>query len=281
MSTTSTPRPDGAQGTPAPAPSDDAVTDACGDPHDHSDHDHPPTGAEIVTGLIRGFSVLTLVVPALGLAMLVACLAATPSTPLVLFVGTVLGGLQLAVLVATSVFVSRSHARLALHPGLLAARSVLEEVLRVAAVLLALVLWPAEARGPMGLWVGAGCALVWVVLTTVQLASARQRIASPSSWSQEMVATLLLERVSVRRSMVIRAADVVGLMLFQLGATVLVAASPVMVVATIVLSVATGFSTLALQRRAPSARTGSPWAFAPLGIGLLTAALALLASLSA
>lgn len=281
MSTTSTPRPDGAQGTPAPAPSDDAVTDACGDPHDHSDHDHPPTGAEIVTGLIRGFSVLTLVVPALGLAMLIACLAATPSTPLVLFVGTVLGGLQLAVLVATSVFVSRSHARLALHPGLLAARSVLEEVLRVAAVLLALVLWPAEARGPMGLWVGAGCALVWVVLTTVQLASARQRIASPSSWSQEMVATLLLERVSVRRSMVIRAADVVGLMLFQLGATVLVAASPVMVVATIVLSVATGFSTLALQRRAPSARTGSPWAFAPLGIGLLTAALALLASLSA
>lgn len=281
MSTTSTPRPDGAHGTPAPAPSDDAVTDACGDPHDHSDHDHPPTGAEIVTGLIRGFSVLTLVVPALGLAMLIACLAATPSTPLVLFVGTVLGGLQLAVLVATSVFVSRSHARLALHPGLLAARSVLEEVLRVAAVLLALVLWPAEARGPMGLWVGAGCALVWVVLTTVQLASARQRIASPSSWSQEMVATLLLERVSVRRSMVIRAADVVGLMLFQLGATVLVAASPVMVVATIVLSVATGFSTLALQRRAPSARTGSPWAFAPLGIGLLTAALALLASLSA
>lgn len=281
MSTTSTPRPDGAHGTPAPAPSDDAVTDACGDPHDHNDHDHPPTGAEIVTGLIRGFSVLTLVVPALGLAMLIACLAATPSTPLVLFVGTVLGGLQLAVLVATSVFVSRSHARLALHPGLLAARSVLEEVLRVAAVLLALVLWPAEARGPMGLWVGAGCALVWVVLTTVQLASARQRIASPSSWSQEMVATLLLERVSVRRSMVIRAADVVGLMLFQLGATVLVAASPVMVVATIVLSVATGFSTLALQRRAPSARTGSPWAFAPLGIGLLTAALALLASLSA
>ncbi|MGP9694828.1 hypothetical protein ACT3TZ_09465 [Brachybacterium sp. AOP25-B2-12] len=281
MSTTSTPRPDGAHGTPAPAPSDDAVTDACGDPHDHSDHDHPPTGAEIVTGLIRGFSVLTLVVPALGLAMLIACLAATPSTPLVLFVGTVLGGLQLAVLVATSVFVSRSHARLALHPGLLTARSVLEEVLRVAAVLLALVLWPAEARGPMGLWVGAGCALVWVVLTTVQLASARQRIASPSSWSQEMVATLLLERVSVRRSMVIRAADVVGLMLFQLGATVLVAASPVMVVATIVLSVATGFSTLALQRRAPSARTGSPWAFAPLGIGLLTAALALLASLSA
>lgn len=281
MSTTSTPRPDGAHGTPAPAPSDDAVTDACGDPHDHSDHDHPPTGAEIVTGLIRGFSVLTLVVPALGLAMLIACLAATPSTPLVLFVGTVLGGLQLAVLVATTVFVSRSHARLALHPGLLAARSVLEEVLRVAAVLLALVLWPAEARGPMGLWVGAGCALVWVVLTTVQLASARQRIASPSSWSQEMVATLLLERVSVRRSMVIRAADVVGLMLFQLGATVLVAASPVMVVATIVLSVATGFSTLALQRRAPSARTGSPWAFAPLGIGLLTAALALLASLSA
>lgn len=281
MSTTSTPRPDGASGTPAAAPSDGPATASCADPHDHSDHDHPPTGAEIVTGLIRGFSILTLVVPALGLLMLIACLAATPSTPLVLFVGTVLGGLQLVVLVATSVFVARSHARLALHPGLLAARSVLEEVLRVAAVLLALVLWPAEARGPMGLWVGAGCALVWVVLTTAQLASARRRIASPSSWSQEMVATLLLEKVSVRRSMVIRATDVVGLMLFQLGATVLVAAAPVMVVATIVLSVATGFSTLALQRRAPSERTGSPWAFVPLGLGLLTAVLALVASLSA
>lgn len=287
MSTTSTPTPHGApeppEDTAAGAAGTAAVTaDAdCGDPHDHTGHVHPPTGAEIVTGLIRGFSVLTLVVPTLGLVLFVAALAVTPSTPLVLLVGTVLGGLQLGVLVGTGLLVSRGHARLALHPGLLAVRSVLDEVLRLAAVLLALVLWPAESRGPLGVWIGLGCALVWVVLTTIQLASARRRIASPSTWSQEMVATLMLEEVSVRRSMVMRLADVAGLLLFQIGATVLLAASPVMIVATVVLSVATGMSTLALQRRPPSERTGSAWAFAPLGIGLLTVGLAVLASLSA
>lgn len=268
MSSTSTPSPE------APAAA------GCEDPHDHTGHDHGITGAEIVQQLIRGFAVLSLVLPLLAVVLLVAALAATPSTPLVALVGVVLGGVQLAVLVGTGVLVSRGDARLSLHPGLLAARSALEEVLRVAAVLVTLVLWPAQARGPMGLWVGVGCAMVWAVLATVQSASARRRIARPSEWSREMVATLLLEKVGVRRTMVMRALDVLGLMLFQVGATVLVMASPVMAVATLVLSMATGLSTLVLARRAPSERPRSAWAFAPLGIGVLTAALALLGSLS-
>lgn len=272
MSTTSTPSADGTTEAPASA--------CCDDPHDHTGHDHGPTGSEIVTGLVRGFSVLSLLVPLLGLVMVVAGLPMTPSTVLVPLLGIVLGGLQLGVIVATGLVVARGDRKLSVHPGLVVARSVLEEVLRVAAVLLVLIMWPAQARGPLGLWVGIGCALVWVVLTTAQLVSARRRIARPSEWSKEMVATLLLEKVSVRRTMLMRVLDVIGLMLFQVGATVLVTAAPVMAVATAVLSIAVGMSTLVQVRRTPHERTRSAWAFAPLAIGVITAALAVLASLS-
>lgn len=272
--------------TPSAAPADPATADAAGgsccgdphDPHDHAGHDHGPTGAEIATGLVRGFSVISLVVPFLAVVLLLASLAAAPSTPLVLLIGIILGGLQLGVLVATGLVVARGDRRLSVHPGLVVARSLLEEVLRVAAVLIALVLWPAEARGPMGLWVGVGCALVWAALATAQLVSARRRIARPSDWSREMVATLLLEKVGVRRTMVMRVLDVVALMLFQVGATVLIMAAPVMVVATVVLSVATGLSTLVLLGRSPSERVRSPWALAPLGVGALAVVLAAVAS---
>lgn len=265
----------------APSGADQASCgSSCQDPHDHAGHDHGPTGAEIVQGLTRGFGVLSLAVPALAIIMLAGLLAAPPSTPLVLLLGVILGGAQLLVLVAASLVAAKGSPRLAVNPGLTAVRGVLDEVLRLAAVLAALVLWPADARGPLGLWVGAGCALVWLVLTTLQLLSARRRIISPSPWSEEMVATLLVERVSVRRSMTIRMADVLGLVLFQLGATVLVSAAPVMVVATAILAVGTGLSTLVLQRRAPSERIDSPWALVPLGIGILTALLAAIASLS-
>lgn len=265
------------------APAEDQSAPAaacCDDPHDHTGHDHGPTGSEIVTGLVRGFSILSLVVPALAVVLVIAGLPLTPSTALVPLVGIVLGGLQLGVLVATALVASRGDRRLSVHPALMAARSVLEEVLRLAAVLLALVMWPAQPRGPIGLWIGIGCALVWVALTTAQLVSARRRIARPSDWSREMVATLLLEKVSVRRTMVMRVLDVVGLMLFQVGATVLVTAAPIMTVATIVLSIATGMSTLVQVRRSPAERVRSPWAFAPVGVGALTALLALLASAS-
>ncbi len=263
--------------TPSPA----AEPDACGsDPHAHTGHDHGPTGSDIVGGLVRGFSILSLVVPAFGVVVVLAALASTPSTPLVALLGLVLGGLQLACLVITGLVVQRGDRRLSVHPALVTARSVLDEILRLAVVLWALVLWPAQPHGPIGLWIGVGCAVVWIALTTAQLVSSRRRIASPSDWSQEMVATLLLEKVSVRRTMVVRLLDVVGLVLFQIGATVLITAAPVMAVATIVLSIASGLSTLMLVRRAPSDRLRSAWAFAPLGIGVLTAALALLASLS-
>lgn len=268
MSATSTP-------PPATEPA------ACGsDPHDQSVHDHGPTGSDIVGGLVRGFSVLSLVVPVLGVVVALAALAATPSTPLVALLGIVLGGLQLGCLVVTGLVVQRGDRRLSVHPALVAARSVLDEVLRLAVVLWALVLWPAEPRGPLGLWVGVGCALVWVALATAQLVSSRRRIATASDWSREMVATLLLERISVRRTMVMRLLDVIGFILFQVGATVLVTAAPVMAIATIVLSIASGLSTLMLVRRAPSDRLRSAWAFAPLLIGVLTLGLCLLASLA-
>lgn len=259
------------------APAGDAC---CSDPHDHTGHDHGPTGSEIVQGLIRGFSILSLVVPILGIALIIAGCAATPSTPIVPLLGIVLGGLQLGVLVGTALLVARGDQRLSVHPGVLAVRSVLEELLRLAAVLIAFSLWPAEPRGPIGLWVGIGCALVWTALTMAQMVSARRRIARPSEWSKEMVATLLLERVGVRRTMVMRTLDVLAMMLFHVGATVLITASPVMVAATIVLSVAIGMSTLVQVRRAPSERVRSPWAWAPLVIGLVTAALAAMAVLS-
>ncbi|MCG7308764.1 hypothetical protein Bra3105_04395 [Brachybacterium halotolerans subsp. kimchii] len=246
------------------------------DPHDHTGHDHPPTGAEIVSALVRGLSIVSLVIPAVAVVLVLVCLPATPSTPLPLVLGIALGALQLVVVVVTSMFVSKVQRRLAVNPGPMAVRSSVEEVLRLAAVLFAGLLWPSEAVGPMGIWLGLGTALVWIVLATAQTVSARRRIAAPSAWATEAVGTFLTEKVSVPRSMVLRVLDVVGTALFQIGATVLIVLSPVLTIGTIVLSIATGLSTLILQRRSPGERPHTLWAYAPFGIGVLTAALALL-----
>lgn len=258
-----------------PSPTSDSPAPAAGphDPHDHSGHDHPPTGADVVRALIKGLSIVTLVLPALAVVLLLAVLPFAPASPLVLLLGIALGGLQLISLVATSIFVSRTRAQLAVNPGLVAVRSVVEEVLRLAAVMLAVLLWPLDAGGDLAVWVGTGAALVWIALATAQTVSTRRRISRPSDWSKEAVATMLGARLSVTRSMVMRVLDVVGTTTFQLGATVLVMLSPVLMLGTIVLSIATGLSTLVLQRHAPARRAASPWAFAPLGIGLLTLAL--------
>lgn len=245
------------------------------DPHDHTGHDHPPTGAELVQDLVRWLSVLALVIPVLAVVLLVAVLPLAPSSPLVLLLGLALGAAQLVVVVATSIFVSRSRRRLASSPGLLAVRSAVEEALRVAAVLLALLLWPADARPELGAWLGAGAALVWIVLSTAQTVSTRRRIARPSQWSKEMIETMLTQRVGARATVVMRFLDVIGTACFQLGATVLVMISPVLAIATLVLSIASGLSTLVLRRKSPLLRPGSPWAFAPLAIGILTVLLAL------
>ncbi|GAA1484620.1 hypothetical protein [Brachybacterium fresconis] len=245
-----------------------------GDPHDHSDHDHPPTGADLVQDLVKGLSVLTLVLPVLGVVLLLAILPLAPTSPLVLMLGVGLGAAHLVALVATSMFVARTRKQLAVNPGLVAVRSALEEVLRVAAVLLALLLWPADIRAELGVWVGAGAALVWLALATAQTVSTRRRIARPSEWSQDAVATLLAERVGARGAVLMRLLDIVGTLTFQVGATVLVILSPVLVIGTAVLSIGSGLSTLVLQRRAPAERSRTPWAYAPLGIGLLTLALA-------
>ena len=103
-----------------------------------------------------------------------------------------------------------------------------------------------------------------------------RRISRPSEWSKQAVATLLSERVTPRSTVLMRLLDVLGTVLFQLGATVLVILAPVMVVGTAVLSIGSGLATLVLQRRTPAERLRSPWAYAPFIIGVLTLGLAVL-----
>ncbi|MGO1226396.1 MAG: hypothetical protein ACTMH5_06130 [Brachybacterium sp.] len=248
----------------------------CDDPHDHTGHDHPPTGADLVRDLVKGLSIQALLIPALGILLLVAILPFAPVSPAPLLLGFALGALQLISLVATSLFVARTRKQLAINPGLLAVRSVVDELLRVATVLLAILLWPGDIRTELGIWIGAGCALVWLVLATAQTITTRQRIARPGDWSKAAISTLLAQRVGARSTVVMRLLDVLGTVLFQVGATVLVILSPVLVIGTAVLSIGTGLSTLVLQRRAPAERSRTPWAYAPLALGVLTVALAAL-----
>lgn len=250
------------------------------DPHDHTGHDHPPTGADLVRDLVKGLSIQALLIPALGVIMLIAILPFAPVTPVPLLLGLGLGAAQLVSLVATSLFVSRTRRQLAVNPGLLAVRSVVDELLRVAAVLLALLLWPGDIRAELGVWVGAGCALVWVILSTAQTVTTRRRIARPGEWSEDAISTLLSQRVGARSTVVMRLLDVAGTVMFQLGATVLVILSPVLVIGTAVLSIGTGLSTLVLQRLAPAERLRSPWAYAPFVLGLVTVGLASLGLLA-
>lgn len=252
----------------------------CTDPHDHTGHDHPPTGADLVQDLVKGLSILALLIPVLAVVMLLAILPAAPTSPVVLLLGIALGAAHLVSLVVTSFFVSRTRKQVAVNPGLLAVRSAVEELLRVAAVLIALLLWPADIRAELGVWVGAGAALVWLALATAQTVSTRRRIARPSNWSKDAISTLLSERVGARSTVVMRLLDVIGTAAFQIGATVLVVMSPVLVIGTVVLSIGSGLSTLVLQRRAPAERSRTPWAYAPVAIGLLTLALASLSFVS-
>ncbi|WP_114854987.1 hypothetical protein [Brachybacterium sp. YJGR34] len=252
----------------------------CDDPHDHTGHDHPPTGADLVRDLVKGLSIQALLIPVIAVLLLLAILPVAPSTPVPLLLGLLLGAAQLASLVATSLFVARTRTQLAVNPALLAVRSVVDELLRVAAVLLALLLWPGDIRAELGVWVGAGCALVWLTLATAQTVATRRRIARPGDWSEEAIGTLLAHRVGARSTVVMRLLDVIGAVAFQVGATVLVILSPVLVIGTAVLSVGSGLSTLVLQRRAPAERSRSPWAYAPLALGLLTLALASLGLIS-
>jgi hypothetical protein len=264
----------GPAGPPAASSPEASADPHCADPHDHTGHDHPPTGADLVRDLVRGLSILALVIPALAVVLLIAILPFAPTSPVVLLLGIALGAAHLVSLVATSLFVAGTRRQLAVNPGLLAVRSAVEEALRVAAVLLALVLWPADIRAELGVWVGAGAALVWLALATAQTVSTRRRIARPSEWAEGTISTLLAERVGARSTVVMRLLDVLGSVAFQLGATILVILSPVLVIGTVVLSIGSGLSTLVLQRRSPAARGRSPWAYAPLVIGLLTLALA-------
>lgn len=260
--------------TDTPAAERPETSPHCDDPHDHTGHDHPPTGADLVRDLVKALSIQTILIVALAVVMLLAILPAAPMSPLPLLLGIVLGAAQLAVLVGTSLFVSRTRRQLAVNPGLLAVRSAAEEVLRVAAVLLAVLLWPADIRPDLGVWVGAGAALVWLVLAAAQTVTTRHRIAKPGEWSKEAISTLLSQRVGARSTVIMRLLDVIGTAAFQIGATVLVILSPVLVIGTVVLSIGIGMSTLVLHRRPPAERSRSPWAYAPLVLGLLALALA-------
>ncbi|MCS6712519.1 hypothetical protein JSY14_11015 [Brachybacterium sp. EF45031] len=258
-----------------PAPETTAACCSSGDPHDHSGHDHPRTGAEVVRGLVRALSVVALVLPALVLVTMMAALAATPSSPAVLFIGIALGALQIAALGLSAALLTRAPGVRPDGLRVLVTRSVVDEVLRLAAVLLALVLWPTDARGPLGLWVGVGAATVWGILATIQTVLTRKRLARPSAWGEETVMAMLADRTGVARVAAMRVVDVVAVICFQLGASVLVATAPVMTVATIVLSLGSGLATLILHRHAPAERPASPWAWAPAAIGLLLLVLAL------
>src|SRR5690625_4093140 len=69
--------------TDTPAPAEHGRTD----PHDHSGHDHPPTGADLLRELVQGLSILSLVIPGLGVVLLLVILPMAPSTPVVLALG--------------------------------------------------------------------------------------------------------------------------------------------------------------------------------------------------
>lgn len=265
------------QGTTAPEAPAAGCSASCSDPHDHSDHNHPMTGVEVVAQLVRGLSIVALVIPALGVALLIAGLAYAPSSPFVLAIGIALGLAQLGVVVVSSLVVARNSARWAISPVLQAVRSVVEELLRLGAVFLSLTLLTWDNPSRVGTWLGLGTALVWIILATAQTVAARRRIARPGEWAEDAVATLLGGRVSVTRTMVMRVLDVAGTALFQIGATLLMVASPVMVVPAIILSFATGMSTLILQRHPAGERVHSPWAFVPALVGVLALALGIFA----
>src|SRR5690625_443658 len=184
----------------------------CTDPHDHSGHDHPPTGADLLRELVQGLSILSLVIPALGVVLLLVILPMAPSTPVVLALGLALGAGHMLSLVATGLFVARTRKQLAVNPGLQAVRSAVEEALRVASIpgseavrsavrasqraatiLLSQLPWPTDLRGELGVWIGAGAALVWLALATAQTAATRRRRCSPSEWAERTVVTMLAE----------------------------------------------------------------------------------------
>ncbi len=239
-----------------------------------SDHDHGPTGADIVQGLGRGFAVLSLAVPACAALIVIAALAKTPSSPLVILLGIGLGLSHLAVLVAMSAVTRKTQDSVASTPGFLATRVLLEEVLRLAVVLVGLLLFHFENYSSLGLWIGVGAMLVWTVLTTSHLVIARKRILKPGDWSRGTVLSMLEEKISVNRAMMLRLLDIVAVLLFHVAATMFVAVAPIMCVATFVLSLASGLSTLVLQRMDPDRRQRSLWAYAPIGIAVLLSALA-------
>ncbi|RUP86022.1 hypothetical protein [Dermabacter sp. HSID17554] len=256
---------------PEPAHVVDPGTDRCSC---GSDHDHGPTGNDVVHALGRGFAILSLLTPLLALVLFAACLVATPTSAGVLFLGIGLGLAHLALMLVAGAVGAKKGPAMTASPWFLVGRVAIEELLRLLVALIALVTLSWQWRGALGLWIGVGAMLVWAILATVQLATSRRRIARPSDWSKETVLSVLDGGISVRRAMTVRFVDIAGLFLFQLGACTLVTAAPIMTVATIVLSIASGLSTLIVQSLSPARRKNSPWVFAPCAIGVVTAALA-------
>ncbi|WP_058235465.1 hypothetical protein [Devriesea agamarum] len=271
--------------SPSDAHNDSGCCSNCGDDHAHQG----PTGAEIVQRLGTGFAVLALVTPLLAIVLVLIGLTNTPLSFMPPVVGLALGGVQLFIAVGISVLAGRIHLKrhgnrdgtqrsisVVGHPAGTAVRSVLEELARLGAVSLVLVLHPVLNRAATGLWIGIGASVVWAVLATAQFVSARRRIQTPSEWSRETVQTVLDQGGRVGRVMGMRVIDLIGVFAFQIGASLLIAGGWVMVVATAVLSMATGLSILIMQQRSPADRPRSIWAFAPVGIGVFTVVLAII-----
>lgn len=249
------------------------------DPHTQacscgSDHDHGPTGADIVRGLGRGFAILTFAVPAFTVLLVAVALLFTPTSPLPILLGVGLGLGQIAVVIGMSALSRKIRDSLASTPVFLAARVVVEEALRLVVALIGLLIFHYENYGSLGLWIGVGAMLVWTILTTSHVAVARTRILKPGDWSKGTVLSMLEEKISVKRAMTLRFLDIAAVLLFQVAATTLVAVAPIMIVATFVLSLASGLSTLVLQRMPAPRRQRSAWAYAPISISLLLSAFA-------
>ena len=241
---------------------------ACG-----SDHDHGPTGAEVVKHLATGYAVLSLLIPLVSLLILISAGFLAPSDPTVLIFGIGLGLVQLLILLLMGIAAKNLSSLPTYSPAFLIARVALEEVARLAIVLTALLLYPTENKTALGLSLGAGAMLVWTLVTTWQNIKSRNQILKPLEWSKTTVLTVVNSGISVRQAMSLRFLDILALLLFSVSATALVATAPVMIIACMSLSVAAGLSTLIIGKMPAERRQRTLWVFAPIIISIIVTAL--------
>ncbi|MGQ4569755.1 hypothetical protein ACUH91_07860 [Dermabacteraceae bacterium P9123] len=244
------------------------------------DHQHGPTGAQIVKGLSTGFAVLSLVTPLVALLLLLFG-AARPVGSLALpLAGVLIAALHLLIGAGVNRFVQRDELRYGLSPIPVVVRALLDESVRVGIALAAVTVLTAapyaEKPANVGAWLGIGAALTWAVLATVQFVSATKHMRTPSDWSKAIVGNVLAQKVTPRRVIALRFIDLLGTLAYQLGACILAALSPVMIMPLAVLAIGSGLSRVVLAAKQPRQRSTSAWVYAAPAVGAFTLALALI-----